>query len=67
MTHIVRAVTAYVIDGVRMRSVEKIATGRSTYASILNADEKFVDDGNFFHIAVKSRLVVNGIDQLKAR
>ena len=58
--HVVGADAAYVIDRVTTRNVEKIAPGRSTYASILNADGKFIDDCIIYHIAVNSWLVVHG-------
>ena len=58
--HVVGADAAYVIDRVTTRNVEKIAPGRSTYASILNSDGKFVDDCIIYHIAVNSWLVVHG-------
>ena len=58
--HVVGADAAYVIERVTTRSVEKIAPGRSTYASVLNADGKFVDDCIIYHLAVNSWLVVHG-------
>ncbi|MDA3857867.1 MAG: aminomethyltransferase family protein [Roseovarius sp.] len=58
--HVVGADAAYVIDRVTTRNVEKIAPGRSTYASILNADGKFIDDCIIYHLAVNSWLVVHG-------
>ncbi|MGJ8624304.1 MAG: aminomethyltransferase family protein [Yoonia sp.] len=58
--HVVGADAAYVIDRVTTRNVEKIAPGRSTYASILNAEGKFIDDCIIYHIAVNSWLVVHG-------
>jgi aminomethyltransferase len=58
--HVVGADAAYVIDRVTTRNVEKIAPGRSTYASILNSDGKFIDDCIIYHIAVNSWLVVHG-------
>ena len=58
--HVVGADAAYVIDRVTTRNVEKIAPGRSTYASILNDQGKFVDDCIIYHIAVNSWLVVHG-------
>ena len=58
--HVVGADAAYVIDRVTTRNVEKIAPGRSTYASILNADGKFIDDCIIYHIAVNSWLIVHG-------
>ena len=58
--HVVGADAAHVIDRVTTRNVEKIAPGRSTYASILNADGKFIDDCILYHIAVNSWLVVHG-------
>lgn len=58
--HVVGADAAYVIDRVTTRDVEKIAPGRSTYASILNSEGKFVDDCIIYHIAVNSWMVVHG-------
>ncbi|MGB0439885.1 MAG: aminomethyltransferase family protein [Paracoccaceae bacterium] len=58
--HLVGADAAYVIDRVTTRNVEKIAPGRSTYASILNDRGLFVDDCIIYHIAVNSWLVVHG-------
>lgn len=58
--HVVGADAAYVIDRVTTRNVEKIAPGRSTYASMLNDQGKFVDDCIIYHIAVNSWLVVHG-------
>ncbi|MCK8462240.1 aminomethyltransferase family protein [Aliiroseovarius sp. S1339] len=58
--HIVGADAAYVIDRVTTRNVEKIAPGRSTYASILNADGKFIDDCIIYHLAVNTWMVVHG-------
>ncbi len=58
--HVVGADAAYVIDRVTTRNVEKIAPGRSTYASILNSDGKFIDDCIIYHIAVNSWMVVHG-------
>lgn len=58
--HVTGPDAAYVIDRVTTRNVEKIAPGRSTYASMLNADGKFVDDCIIYHLAVNSWLVVHG-------
>ncbi len=58
--HVVGADAAYVIDRVTTRNVEKIAPGRSTYASILNSDGKFIDDCIIYHLAVNSWMVVLG-------
>ncbi len=58
--HVVGADAAYVIDRVTTRNVEKIAPGRSVYASILNDQGKFIDDCIIYHIAVNSWLVVHG-------
>ena len=58
--HLSGADAAYVIDRVTTRNVEKIAPGRSTYASILNSEGKFVDDCIIYHIAVNSWMVVHG-------
>jgi aminomethyltransferase len=58
--HVIGPDAAYVIDRVTTRNVEKIAPGRSTYASILNSDGKFIDDCIIYHLAVNSWLVVHG-------
>jgi aminomethyltransferase len=58
--HVCGPDAAYVIDRVTTRNVEKIAPGRSTYASILNADGKFIDDCIIYHLAVNTWLVVHG-------
>ena len=58
--HVTGPDAAYVIDRVTTRNVEKIASGRSTYASILNSDGKFIDDCIIYHLAVNSWLVVHG-------
>jgi aminomethyltransferase len=58
--HVVGPDAAYVIDRVTTRNVEKIAPGRSTYASILNADGKFIDDCIIYHLAVNTWMVVHG-------
>ena len=58
--HVVGADAAYVIDRVTTRNVEKIAPGRSTYASMLNDRGLFIDDCIIYHIAVNSWLVVHG-------
>ena len=58
--HVVGKDAAYVIDRVTTRNVEKIAPGRSTYASILNAEGKFIDDCIIYHLAVNTWMVVIG-------
>lgn len=58
--HVIGPDAAYVIDRVTTRNVEKIAPGRSTYASILNADGKFIDDCIIYHLAVNTWMVVHG-------
>jgi aminomethyltransferase len=58
--HVVGADAAYVIDRVTTRNVEKIAPGRSTYASMLNAEGKFIDDCIIYHLAVNTWMVVHG-------
>ena len=58
--HVVGADAAYVIDRVTTRNVEKIAPGRSTYASILNDRGLFIDDCIIYHLSVNSWLVVHG-------
>ncbi len=58
--HLVGPDAAHVIDRVTTRNVEKIAPGRSTYASILNADGKFIDDCIIYHLNVNQWMVVHG-------
>lgn len=58
--HVIGPDAAYVIDRVTTRNVEKIAPGRSTYASILNAEGKFIDDCIIYHLAVNTWMVVHG-------
>jgi aminomethyltransferase len=58
--HLVGPAAAFVIDRVTTRNVEKIGVGRASYASILNADGKFIDDCVIYHIAVNSWMVVLG-------
>ncbi|WP_227269686.1 aminomethyltransferase family protein [Roseobacter weihaiensis] len=58
--HVVGPDAAYVIDRVTTRNVEKIMPGRSTYASILNDQGKFVDDCIIYRLSVNSWLVVHG-------
>lgn len=58
--HLVGPDAAYVIDRVTTRNVEKIAVGRSTYASILSSEGKFIDDCLIYHLAVNSWMVVHG-------
>jgi aminomethyltransferase len=58
--HMVGADAAFVIDRVTTRNVEKIGVGRASYASILNADGKFIDDCIIYHLAVNTWMVVLG-------
>jgi len=58
--HVVGQDAAHVIDRVTTRNVEKIAPGRSTYASILNDEGKFIDDCIIYHLAVNTWMVVHG-------
>jgi aminomethyltransferase len=58
--HVVGEHAAQVIDRVTTRNVEKIMPGRSTYASILNDQGKFVDDCIIYRLAVNSWMVVHG-------
>ena len=58
--HLVGPDAAYVIDRVTTRNVEKIAPGRSTYAAMLNAEGKFIDDCVIYHLNVNQWLVVHG-------
>ena len=58
--HLVGPDAAYVIDRATTRNVEKIAPGRSTYACMLNAEGKFIDDCIIYHLAVNTWMVVHG-------
>ena len=58
--HIVGKDAAYVIDRVTTRNVDKIAPGRSKYASILNADGKFIDDCIIYHMSVNQWMLIHG-------
>ena len=58
--HVVGEHAAQVIDRVTTRNVEKIMPGRSTYASILNDQGKFVDDCIIYRLSVNSWMVVHG-------
>ncbi|MDG2340629.1 MAG: aminomethyltransferase family protein [Paracoccaceae bacterium] len=58
--HIVGKDAVYVIDRVTTRNVDKIAPGRSTYASILNADGKFIDDCIIYHMSVNQWMLIHG-------
>ncbi|QAX31107.1 aminomethyltransferase family protein [Leisingera sp. NJS204] len=68
--HVVGEHAAQVIDRVTTRNVEKIMPGRSTYASILNDQGKFVDDCIIYRLSVNSWMVVHGtgtgMEQLNA-
>lgn len=58
--HVVGEDADFVIDRVTTRNVEKIMPGRSTYASILNADGNFIDDCIIYRLAVNTWMVVHG-------
>lgn len=58
--HVTGEHAAHVIDRVTTRAVEKIMPGRSTYASILNDQGKFVDDCIIYRLSVNSWMVVHG-------
>ncbi|MGB1234782.1 MAG: aminomethyltransferase family protein [Planktomarina sp.] len=58
--HVVGEDAAYVIDRVTTRNVEKIGVGRSTYASMLNSEGKFIDDCIIYHLAPNTWMVVHG-------
>jgi aminomethyltransferase len=58
--HVVGPDAAHVIDRVTTRNVEKIMPGRSTYACILSAEGKFIDDCIIYHVSVNQWLVVHG-------
>lgn len=58
--HVTGKDAAYVIDRCTTRNVEKIAPGRAIYATMLNAEGKFIDDCVIYHLAVNSWMVVIG-------
>ena len=58
--HVVGEDAAHVIDRVTTRNVNKIMPGRSTYASILNDQGKFIDDCIIYRLSVNSWIVVHG-------
>ncbi|MFT4783754.1 MAG: aminomethyltransferase [Paracoccaceae bacterium] len=58
--HVVGPNAAAVIDRVTTRNVEKIMPGRSSYASILNDQGKFIDDCIIYRLSVNSWMVVHG-------
>ncbi|WP_120500164.1 aminomethyltransferase family protein [Roseovarius sp. EL26] len=58
--HLVGEHAAQVIDRVTTRNVEKIMPGRSTYASILNEQGKFIDDCIIYRLSVNTWMVVHG-------
>jgi aminomethyltransferase len=58
--HVVGPDAAHVIDRVTTRSVGTIGLNTCKYASILNAQGKFVDDCIIYHLSVNSWMVVHG-------
>jgi aminomethyltransferase len=58
--HLTGPDAAYVIDRVTTRNVEKIMPGRSTYACMLNAEGKFIDDCIIYRLSVNTWMVVHG-------
>lgn len=58
--HLVGPHAAHVIDRATTRNVEKIKPGRSSYATMLNDDGKFVDDCVIYRMGPNSWMVVHG-------
>ncbi len=50
----------YVIDKATTRNIEKLKPGRSTYATMLNDQGKFVDDCVIYRMGPQSFMVVHG-------
>ncbi|MFK5998955.1 MAG: aminomethyltransferase family protein [Rhodobacterales bacterium] len=58
--HLVGPHASHVIDRATSRNVEKIKPGRSTYATMLNDDGKFIDDCVIYRMGPNSWMVVHG-------
>ncbi len=58
--HVTGPHAAHVIDKATTRNVEKIKPGRSTYATMLNDEGKFIDDCVIYRLAPNSWMVVHG-------
>lgn len=58
--HLVGPHAQYVIDKATTRNIEKLKPGRSTYATMLNDQGKFVDDCVIYRMGPHSFMVVHG-------
>ena len=58
--HLVGPHASHVIDRATTRNAEKIKPGRSTYATMLNEQGKFVDDCVIYRMGPNSWMVVHG-------
>ncbi|WP_282157288.1 aminomethyltransferase family protein [Shimia thalassica] len=58
--HLMGPHAQYVIDKATTRDIEKLKPGRSTYATMLNDDGKFVDDCVIYRMGPHSFMVVHG-------
>ncbi len=58
--HLVGPHAAHVIDRATTRNVEKIKPGRSSYATMLNDEGKFIDDCVIYRMGPNSWMVVHG-------
>ncbi|AJE44838.1 aminomethyltransferase family protein [Celeribacter indicus] len=58
--HLMGPHAQYVIDKATTRDIEKLKPGRSTYATMLNDEGKFVDDCVIYRMGPHSFMVVHG-------
>ncbi|WP_108257671.1 aminomethyltransferase family protein [Mangrovicoccus ximenensis] len=58
--HLIGPHAQYVIDKATTRNIEKLKPGRSTYATMLNDQGKFVDDCVIYRMGPHSFMVVHG-------
>ncbi|MXN17826.1 aminomethyl transferase family protein [Pseudooceanicola sp. GBMRC 2024] len=58
--HLIGPHAQYVIDKATTRNIEKLKPGRSTYATMLNDQGKFVDDCVIYRLGPHSFMVVHG-------
>lgn len=58
--HVMGPHAQYVIDKATTRDIEKLKPGRSTYATMLNDDGKFVDDCVIYRTGPHAFMVVHG-------
>ncbi|MDK3018937.1 aminomethyltransferase family protein [Pseudodonghicola flavimaris] len=61
--HVIGPHASHVIDRATTRDIEKLKPGRSTYATMLNDQGKFVDDCVIYRMGPHSFMVVHGSGQ----